>query len=171
MKIELGPGKDPFGKGYFSIDLREDCNPSIVRDFFNQGTGQPSNCAEEIVAIHVLEHTPQHLLVQFLQEVLRVLKPGGVFRVHVPNFQEIAKVIINDPSKLPMVWNLIHGSEAEDYSYMFHRVSFNEDIITKLLLQAGFTRVENKTSQQTDRHTEGWKHTVPMASLIMWAYK
>jgi predicted RNA binding protein YcfA (HicA-like mRNA interferase family) len=100
-----------------------------------------------------------------------VLKPGGVFRVHVPNFQEIAKVIINDPSKLPMVWNLIHGSEAEDYSYMFHRVSFNEDIITKLLLQAGFTRVENKTSQQTDRHTEGWKHTVPMASLIMWAYK
>ena len=43
---------------------------------------------------HVLEHLPRSYAPEFLKDVLRILKPGGILRVVVPDLGEIARLYI-----------------------------------------------------------------------------
>ena len=52
------------------------------------------SCFDEINAIHVLEHIPRKEHDSFYSEMYRVLKPGGVFYVEVPNLLEVCKLLI-----------------------------------------------------------------------------
>lgn len=51
---------------------------------FNQGT------AELVYSSHFLEHIPYSKVKDFLSEILRILKPGGVIRIVLPDLEEMA---------------------------------------------------------------------------------
>ena len=103
---EFGPGSDVlevgFGSGAFLAYGRNrqwrmsglEVNPDLVRlareAGFNaecaQGlTGFADQSADLVVAFDVLEHIPQDQLRDWLLEVMRVLRPGGVFIARFPN--------------------------------------------------------------------------------------
>jgi len=92
MKINLGSGPAPL-EGYINCDLypsgivvegATDPNKDVDMVFdLNKGLPFDDSCADEIIAIQVLEHLGNPLAL--LKEIYRVLKPGGIIDVAVPD--------------------------------------------------------------------------------------
>lgn len=51
----------------------------------------PDNSAELVYSSHFLEHIPKPQVESFLRECLRVLQPGGVLRLVLPDLENIAR--------------------------------------------------------------------------------
>jgi SAM-dependent methyltransferase len=49
---------------------------------------------EAVFTSHVLEHFPRHIGLALMKEVRRVLKPGGILRVTVPDLELVAKLYL-----------------------------------------------------------------------------
>ena len=60
----------------------------------------PDNYADAIYCSHFLEHLDVKKVDEFLSECLRCLKPGGVLRVVVPDFERMAKDYLKILGKL-----------------------------------------------------------------------
>lgn len=60
----------------------------------------PNNFADAIYCSHFLEHLDDKMADKFLSECLRCLKPGGVLRVVVPDFERMAKDYLRILGKL-----------------------------------------------------------------------
>ena len=61
-----------------------------------KGIPWPHNSAEAIYHSHVLEHIDRESVMPFLLEIKRVLKPGGVHRIVVPDFQRLVRAYLED---------------------------------------------------------------------------
>ncbi|HWA39923.1 MAG TPA: tetratricopeptide repeat protein [Burkholderiales bacterium] len=99
---------------------------------------------EEIYASHVLEHLGyQSALPRALKEFHRVLRPGGVARISVPDFERLARLFLDPASTLDdryVCMRMVFGGQVDEFDY--HRVGLSEEFLTQYLLQAGFSRVE-----------------------------
>jgi SAM-dependent methyltransferase len=60
---------------------------SIVVHDLSRGIPYPTNSADAVYHSHFLEHLDRHTARGFLGEVLRVLKPGGIQRIVVPDME------------------------------------------------------------------------------------
>lgn len=58
---------------------------------------------------HVLEHFPKRAALNFLQECYRVLKPGGVIRVAVPDLERIARLYLEALGRAPRELEWAHN--------------------------------------------------------------
>jgi ubiquinone/menaquinone biosynthesis C-methylase UbiE len=69
----------------------------------------PNNSVDAIYHSHVLEHIDRESVMSFFMEIKRVLRPGGVHRIVVPDFQSLARMYLEDFSKDPRIvdW-LVH---------------------------------------------------------------
>jgi O-antigen chain-terminating methyltransferase len=55
------------------------------RDGIEHLQSLPSSSVGAVTAFHFVEHLPLHVLLRFIDEILRVLKPGGVVLLETPN--------------------------------------------------------------------------------------
>jgi len=55
----------------------------------------PENSSEIVYCSHFLEHIPSELVAAFLQECLRILKPGGVLRLVVPDLENLCRTYLH----------------------------------------------------------------------------
>lgn len=84
MKVELGPGTNKRFKNSVGIDLFDSPGVDIVADL-NKGLPFFSDSSvDEIYSHHLLEHISN--FTYLMEEVYRVLRPGGTFRGEVPHF-------------------------------------------------------------------------------------
>ena len=65
-------------KGYINIDNRKEVNPDMRLDV-TEGLPFEDGTVDEIQAIDFLEHIPIGKVVPLIEEIYRVLKPGGSF--------------------------------------------------------------------------------------------
>ena len=94
-----------------------------------------------IYACHVLEHFGRTEYRDVLAEWCRVLAPGGVLRIAVPDFRAAAELYL-DPSNgiaLPQVLGLLVGGQRDQYDY--HKMVFDEETLSAALIEVGFTSV------------------------------
>ncbi len=82
-----------------------------------------SHSQDVIVAFDVIEHFSKDELLPFVDEVLRVLKPGGRWIIHAPNGES------------PFVGAIRYGD-------MTHEQAFTRVSLAQLLLASGFSRIE-----------------------------
>jgi len=75
---------------WVNIDLFPTAPGVRVADFIN-GIPLPDRSAACVYHSHVLEHLPLDVARRFLTECFRVLAPGGVLRVVVPDFEQSAR--------------------------------------------------------------------------------
>lgn len=134
MKLHLGCGKR-FIPGFEHIDAVEyphvrtvhaiDALPFIAND-----------SVDLIYACHVLEHFTKREALRVLSEWRRVLLPGGILRVAVPDFAALAKVYL---SGQPL--DRIHGPlfGRGDYLYNIHYAVYDEETLTSAFIDAGFS--------------------------------
>ena len=99
----------------------------------------PDGSTDLIYACHVLEHFGRKESVRVLTEWRRVLKPGGVLRLAVPDYEACARLYLTGtlPRGLEDVRGLMIGGQRDQYD--FHGNVFDETDLTRMLLEAGFS--------------------------------
>jgi hypothetical protein len=75
-------------------------------------------------------------LITTVHEMARVLKPGGILRIAVPDFDLIVRLYSASGRDLKVVAPALMG--GQDYPYNFHYSVFNATFLTDLLQRGGF---------------------------------
>ena len=83
MKLNLGAYDRAFA-GFVSVDIEPPAD--VVWDLSKAPWPWPDSSVEEILAYDVIEHLPNKR--QTMNEIWRVLKPGGIARIQVPHATE-----------------------------------------------------------------------------------
>ena len=131
IKLNLGSGEKKLG-GYINIDIDPGCNPDVFFDLSKNALPFHDNSVDEIRAFDFLEHIPLGKTIFVVDEIWRVLKPGGKFEHHTPSTD--GRGAFQDPTHLSF-WNInswlyfCEGSLAFNIKSRF-KVELLRDIIT-----------------------------------------
>ncbi len=87
IKFNMGCGSDR-RPGYIGIDKHSD-RADIRQDLFK--VNLPEECADEILASHVIEHLPQHRAPEILTKWYKALKLGGKLIAEQPDIEALCK--------------------------------------------------------------------------------
>jgi glycosyltransferase involved in cell wall biosynthesis len=90
--INLGCGSR-FHSAWENFDFASN-NPAVKVANLRKGIPLANDYADAIYQSHVLEHFPKAEAPQFIAECFRVLRPGGVLRVAIPDLEPIAKLYL-----------------------------------------------------------------------------
>jgi hypothetical protein len=99
-RLHLGCGRKILD-GYVNADIVAAPGVDLVCDA-SEGLPYSDDVFHEVLAIDFLEHIPMTRTIHLMNEVWRVLVPGGVFRVHVPAAPGITA--FQDPTHVSF-WN------------------------------------------------------------------
>ena len=98
-----------------------------------------SNSVDLVYASHCLEHFSHRKVNTVLTEWHRVLKPGGILRLGVPDFDRIIDIYTAKDRNIDAILPYLMGSQS--YPLNFHYCAFNKASLTDRLKQVGFTTV------------------------------
>ena len=106
------------------------------------------NTVTEAYASHVYEHLGyQKELPTALREVHRILVPGGLLRVAVPDLEILAKLFVSPQLNLSEkfhIQRMVMGGQIDDYD--FHKTAFSFQILGAMLHQNGFENIRRVPS-------------------------
>lgn len=136
LKLNLGAGHpDTWLDGYDNLDGQRG-------DSIYPLTRYADNSAEVIRCSHTLEHFSLAEIPAILKEWVRVLKPGGILKLAVPNFRWICEAYLGQrecPPNAPIASFLMGGQQhASDY----HKSIFDEYNLRLLMSDAGLIEIE-----------------------------
>ena len=145
--LELGAGKKKGSNGWLTIDLNRCCDLSWD---LRKGIPFPDNSLEKLYSSHLFEHLSYRESQKFLDECLRVLKPGGTFSICVPNARIYIEAYVNRDTKLegffghkPAYNNTTRIDYVNYVAYLGgeHKHMFDEDSMLHILSEKGFKNV------------------------------
>lgn len=145
VRLNIGSGGVAI-PGYIGIDRKDGGEAYPLA--YNDGRPVPDESVDEVYASHVLEHFPFAHAVNVLREWARVLKPGGVMKIAVPNFDWcMDELEAGNPKNWPIEGYIMGGQTDEDD---FHHGIFNPDKLRTMLLMAGIGDVRAWRSTAKD---------------------
>ena len=118
----------------------------VVRDMGNL-FGFPDSSVSAIYNSHVLEHSAFATVEAVLREWYRVIRPGGLLFVSVPDLTVLSGLLLNETLTLNekfFVTKMVYGAQADAYD--FHHVGFNQEILAALLKSAKFCDIQRVRS-------------------------
>lgn len=149
MKLNLGCGTRLM-EGYVNVDIRQEPNPSEHADKL---TCQPdviddiktlskfeNNSADLIYNCHVFEHFYRNERLSILKRWFDVLKPGGNFRIAVPDFDAVAKAHVEKIVPFEKLWSSLNGSQRHPYDVHLH--VYTMETLKSDLESVGFINVK-----------------------------
>lgn len=100
-----------------------------------------SNSVDEIYASHVLEHLDHASELQStLRQMHRILVPGGVARISVPDFELLCRMFISPGLNMEQRYYLmrvVFGGQTDAFDY--HKIGLSLEFLSHFLATAGFT--------------------------------
>lgn len=86
IKLDIGCGENKQPGGFVGMDIRKFPGVDIVQDLESFPWSLPDESVSFAVASHVIEHInpARGTFLKFMDEVWRVLKPGGKFAISLP---------------------------------------------------------------------------------------
>lgn len=106
----------------------------------------PDNCASRIFAEHVIEHVTHQEAWNFLEECKRVLAPGGVVRIAIPDVERIS-CFVND-EYMQVVQRTVGGdgsARAAIKAAVFehgHKAAWTKQLLWVFMHTIGFDVIE-----------------------------
>lgn len=102
-----------------------------------------------IYTSHSLEHASygDEMLMNTLLEWHRVLKPGAILMLSVPDLETLSRMYLDESLSTQERWvvtQVIYGAQNNQYDY--RKIGFDEDILSNILTQAGFCDIERVSS-------------------------
>jgi predicted SAM-dependent methyltransferase len=107
--------------------------------------GFPDNSVSIVYSSHMLEHTSagDDFNLITLREWYRVLRPGGMLFVAVPDLEVLCRMYL-DPNMTVeqrfFITRMIYGGQTDRYD--FHLFGYNEESLTLFLKEAGFCNIQ-----------------------------
>lgn len=160
LRLHLGCGNRVI-PGWINIDAFEQSNLDLRWDLrerlpFDEGV------AELAYSEHFLEHLEPEEAGKFLREVFRVLKPGGLFRLGVPDARLYLEHYVNGDREFFTRWdhlgNTVNRLETpiEVINQMFrmgghHLYAWDFESLEKSLRRAGFREITPCKSGEASR--------------------
>ena len=125
------------------LDIVPDYAPDIVADMIDMGE---IGTFDAILCRHSLEHLSPHNVSRALKEFLRVLNPGGVALIFVPDLEGVSateEILFESPAGPICGLDLMYGYRRvlEECPYMAHKTGFVSSTLHKEIEQAGFREV------------------------------
>jgi predicted SAM-dependent methyltransferase len=146
--------------GWLASDLQPR-NGSVVYIDACRPLPFPDGSLAFVFAEHMVEHIAYEQGAGLALEVLRVLRPGGVFRIATPDLQAIARLVLPplDPAALRYVqaFNRVFGRPDDSAAVVAnralrwwgHQFVYDETTLRDLLERAGFATIERKAVGQS----------------------
>jgi predicted SAM-dependent methyltransferase len=137
-------------------EIRLDIDPAVRPDILCSITDMSPVSSQSVDAVwssHNLEHIYRHEVPVALGEFMRVLKPGGLLLLTLPDLQQVAEMVAADrlddeayvsPSGPVTPLDMIFGhtpSLALGYAFMAHKTGFTLRSLRMLLDEAGFVEL------------------------------
>ncbi len=155
MCLNLGCG-DKILPGYTNVDVAQERagrQPDVICDIRNLIAFE-DDYADEILAVHVIEHFWRWEVVEVLREWIRVLKPGGRIILECPNLKSACEEFLKDPDlrALPgeegqrTMW-VFYGDPAWTDPLMVHRWGYTPQSLIQVMREAGLTELKTEPAQ------------------------
>ena len=155
IKLNLGCG-DKILDGYVNVDVvatRAGKQPDIICDLHSLNIFE-SNYADEILAVHVVEHFWQWEIVEILKEWTRVLKPGGKMILECPNLISAAEEFLKNPDIAALggkegqrsMW-VFYGDPGWKDPLMIHKWGYTPKSLATIMNEAGLTNLRQEPAQ------------------------
>jgi predicted SAM-dependent methyltransferase len=142
--LDICGGEFPYGNGFLNVDVRPMPKVDIVADITERFPFEDGQ-VDEIFSCGTLEHFYTGTVIQVLKEMCRVLKPGGLITVGVPNGETILADFKEGTMPFEQFNQYIYGSvQADSNPYNVHRSLWTPKRMEDALKQAGFTAVEEQ---------------------------
>jgi predicted SAM-dependent methyltransferase len=143
LRLNLGSGETPI-PGFVNVDALESAPGVDVVADIGQRLPYDDDAADLIYASHLLEHFPTANAPRLLAEWRRVLQPGGVLLVAVPDLEVVASMLVErrgwfTPPNAPWL-GVLYGGQKDEYD--FHKTGFTAPWLAYLLREAGFGEVQ-----------------------------
>lgn len=154
MRLNVGCGRHILDT-HTNIDVARSPHASRDPDIFANALAIPlaDGCASEIMAIHIFEHFYFWEAPKALAEWRRLLKPGGLLILEMPDIVKCAKNMIRlqDTGDLKTYESLtmfgMYGDPRAEDPYMCHRWGWTPKTLKKLLKTSGFTDFKEPETQ------------------------
>lgn len=162
FRLNIGAGNKEH-EGWTSLgfeahhDIRSDIRDMPMID---------NDTVDEAMAIHVLEHLERWDAPAALAEWYRILKPGGLLTLELPELTRCARAVLERDPEGPGVQGLF-GDPSMREPLMMHRWCWSEEELIRTLRQVGFIKVRlgelryHGRRRWRDMHIEARKPETP----------
>jgi len=137
VRLNLGAGKTVI-PGYLPVDIHDGA-AAMPLDY-------PDNSVDEVRASHLLEHFSYCRTLEVLAEWFRVLKPGGVMKIAVPDFDRI--ITAYQAGSTEPIEGYLMGGHADRHDV--HLAIFSTDKLRECMQHVGLVDVRPWTSEIAD---------------------
>jgi SAM-dependent methyltransferase len=155
LALNLGCG-DKILPGYLNVDVapaRAGKAPDVICDIRRLEPFADA-CADEVLAVHVVEHLWRWEVVGVLREWARVLKPGGRMILECPNLLSACEALLANPAQAAgpggegqqTMW-VFYGDPAWRDPLMCHRWGYSPQSLAQVMEEAGLVRVRQEPAQ------------------------
>jgi len=144
----MGCGWRNFGKDWVHIDAGDydHLNYDSIFDL-NQFE---DNTVDLIYASHVVEYFDRQQVTNLFAEWRRVLRPGGVLRLAVPNFYEISRLYSQGTYPLDSFTGLLYGRMPMGKETIYHRTVYDFSSLKRVLEDSSFSNVRMYDWRETE---------------------
>ena len=155
IKINLGCGWRNFGKDWYHIDGGDYSHldsHDILNLPFDNGT------VDLIYASHVIEYFDREEIVGILNKWKSKLKQGGILRLAVHNFQEIARLYCAQGFGLDNFLGPLYGKMDMGGKTIYHKTTYDFEGLKFILNKCGFSNIDYYNWRDTE-HSEFDDHS------------
>jgi predicted SAM-dependent methyltransferase len=147
LHIGCGDIHDP---AFVNIDARKMPHVHIVTEDIFSLKQFPNGSVDFIYMSHLLEHVRRKDQQKVLHEMFRVLKPGGILRLGVPDFDLLVKMYLDTGRSTKAIEPVLLG--GQDYAYNYHYMIYNTESLTEALHAVGFKQVRHWDAKNDPLH-------------------
>ena len=171
LKVELGGGRNP-RSGWVNIDLAVrfppdadpimDSDTVIINYDLRGGLPLEEGSCDYIYSVHFFEHLEYRHGLKLMRDCYRALRPGGTFRIVLPNFRRAFEAYLRGDSKYfdlvdireklpevePGTETLVDHINYGVYQRGEHKCIYDEEKIILILQKIGYRSVALSSYQE-----------------------
>ena len=158
MKINIGCGQRNFGKEWIHIDGADydhiDSKDILMKKYENESV-------ELIYASHLIEYFDRKEIIPILKRWREVLKPNGILRLAVPDFEIYAKLYSEKKNSLDNSLGPLFGKMEMGNKTIYHKTTYDYSSLKKILQEAGMRKISKYNWRETshsifDDHSQAY---------------
>ena len=149
VKINLGCGWRNFGNDWLHIDAGDYDHLDLKHDI-SKKMPLSEDLVDLIYSSHLIEYFDRHEIKNILLDWKRVLKPGGILRLAMPDFKAITNLYIKGSIKIEQALGPIYGKMKMGKSTIYHKTAYDFESLKSLLEECGYVSIKEYDWRDTD---------------------